>query len=249
MYILDKLRKTYKSGKKELAVLIDPDHFEKGRIRHIVEQSEMSRVDYFFVGGSLVKDNAIHDCVQYIKEISKIPVILFPGSTNQIDEQADALFYLSLISGRNPELLIGKHVETAPILKSMDIDVLSTGYILIDGGRPTTVSYISNTLPIPADKPQIAACTAMAGELLGMSLIYLDSGSGAQWPVSTNIISSVRKSVDLPIIVGGGISSPELAAKACRAGADIIVAGTAFESDPDLIFEMCRVIHENQTVS
>jgi len=249
MQILNTLRSTYNTGKKELAVLIDPDHFELDKIRHIVTQSEMSKVDYFFVGGSLVKDNAIHECVSFIKSISKIPVILFPGSTSQISEQADALFFLSLISGRNPELLIGKHVETAPLLKSMDIEVLSTGYILIDGGRPTTVSYISNTLPIPADKPQIAACTAMAGELLGMSLIYLDSGSGAKWPVSAKIISSVRKSANLPIIVGGGISTPKLALEACQAGADIIVAGTAFESDPDLIFEMSKAIHLHQAVS
>jgi len=248
MYILEKLKETHKIGRKELAVLIDPDHFEKERIRHIVTQSEMSKVDYLFVGGSLVKDNAIHKCVDFIKGISSIPVILFPGSTNQITESADALFFLSLISGRNPELLIGKHVETAPILKSMDIEVLSTGYMLIDGGRPTTVSYISNTHPIPADKPQIAACTAMAGELLGMNLIYLDSGSGAKWPVNSKIISAVKKSVDMPIIVGGGISTPELALEACQAGADIIVAGTAFETEPDLIFEMCKSIHQSQTV-
>ena len=249
MQVLKKISQAYKTGQKAIAVLIDPDNFERSGIRHIIDQAEMSKVDYFFVGGSLVKDNAIHDCISYIKSLSKIPIILFPGSTSQITEEADALFYLSLISGRNPDLLIGKHVESAPIIKSMDLEVLSTGYMLIDGGRPTTVSYISNTLPIPADKPQIAACTAMAGELLGMKLIYLDSGSGAKWPVNNRIIEAVRKSTELPIIVGGGISTPELAAEACRAGADIIVAGTAFESEPDLIYDMAQAVHQNHSLT
>lgn len=249
MLVLEKIRQGYKSGRKELAVLIDPDHFQEERIAHVVTQSEMSKVDYFFVGGSLVKDNAIHDCVKFIKSLSKIPVILFPGSTTQVTEDADALFFLSLISGRNPDLLIGKHVESAPILKALDLEILSTGYMLIDGGRPTTVSYVSNTLPIPADKPQIAACTAMAGELLGMNLIYLDSGSGAKWPVNSKIISAVRKNTDLPIIVGGGISSPELAIEACQAGANIIVAGTAFESEPELIFDMSKAVHQDYSLS
>jgi putative glycerol-1-phosphate prenyltransferase len=150
---------------------------------------------------------------------------------------------LSLISGRNPEYLIGQHVTAAPILKKSKLEILPTGYMLIDCGKQTTVSYISNTTPIPYDKPSVAVCTAMAGEMLGLKLLYVDGGSGAQMPVSAQMIAAIRKSVDIPIIVGGGISSPKKAAEALTAGADLIVIGNVIEKDPNLLIEVSEQIN------
>lgn len=241
--VLQQFQKAKDKGAKQFAVLIDPDQYHKGYLPKIVEQAHIGQIDYFFVGGSLLTRNEINECVQELKLLTNIPVIIFPGSPNQIEETADAIFYLSLISGRNPDLLIGRHVESAPILVRMDIEVLPTGYILIDGGKPTTVSYISNSLPIPSNKPGIALATALAGQLLGMQIIYLDSGSGAELPVSDAIIEKVSKNIRLPLIVGGGIKTPEQAVKSCSAGADIVVAGNAFESDPELIIDLSQAIH------
>jgi putative glycerol-1-phosphate prenyltransferase len=170
-------------------------------------------------------------------------VILFPGSPSQISRYADALLYLSLISGRNADLLIGQHVISAPFVKKSGLEIISTGYMVIDGGAPTTVSYISNASPIPADKADIALCTAMAGEMLGMKTIYMDSGSGAKKAISEEMISAVAASIDIPLIVGGGIRDAEKAYLNCKAGADVIVIGNAIEKDPSLIKEMAAAIH------
>ncbi|MCR6720454.1 MAG: geranylgeranylglyceryl phosphate synthase family protein [Chitinophagaceae bacterium] len=156
---------------------------------------------------------------------------------------ADALLYLSLISGRNPELLIGQHVVSAPAVKQSGLEIMSTGYIVIDGGAPTTVSYISNAAPVPADKNEIAMCTAMAGEMLGMKLIYMDAGSGARRAITESMISSVAKSIQSPLIIGGGITDPEKAYLNCKAGADVIVVGNAIEKDPQLIRQMAEASH------
>jgi len=242
--IIQEFQSAKKLDKKQFAVLIDPDEYRSGYLPKIVEHAHIGMVDYFFVGGSLVMGNEIHDCITELKSLTDKPVIIFPGSPNQVSEQADALFFLSLISGRNADLLIGRHVETAPILAKMDIEVLPTGYILVDGGQATTVSYISNSSPIPNDKPRIAQATALAGEMLGMKIIYMDSGSGAKYPVSETIISSVSKCINIPLVVGGGIRTPEQAAKSCKAGADIIVAGNAFETKPELMIDMSQAIHE-----
>jgi putative glycerol-1-phosphate prenyltransferase len=166
----------------------------------------------------------------------------------QISGYADAILFLSLISGRNPDLLIGNQVLAAPLLKSGNLEVISTGYILVDPGHPTSVSYMSNTLPIPYDKPDIAVCTAMAGELIGMKLIYMDAGSGARSPISKTMIEAVSKSVALPLIVGGGIRSPEKAMELCLAGADVIVVGNAIEKDPALLNELADAVHSNQAM-
>ena len=168
--------------------------------------------------------------------------MLFPGSPAQLSKHADAVLLLSLISGRNPELLIGHHVTAAPTLKAMGIETIPTGYMLVDGGKPTTVSYVSQTLPIPRDKPGIAACTALAGEMLGLRTIYMDTGSGAEFTVSPEMIAAVRNSVDLPIIIGGGIRDAKTARALCTAGADVLVIGTAFEEDPERIFEMREAV-------
>jgi len=242
--IIQEFQAAKKLDKKQFAVLIDPDEYKAGYLPKIVEHAHIGMVDYFFVGGSLVMGNEIHDCINELKTLTDKPVIIFPGSPNQVSEQADALFFLSLISGRNADLLIGRHVETAPILAKMDIEVMPTGYVLIDGGQPTTVSYISNSSPIPNDKPRIAQATALAGQMLGMQIIYLDSGSGAKYPVSDNIIAAVSSTTKIPIVVGGGIRTPEQAAKSCRAGADIIVAGNAFETNPELMIDMSQAVHE-----
>jgi len=228
-------------GKKSFAILIDPDKAGEIHLATVIAQAAKHQVDYFFVGGSLITTKSFNDTISFIKKHSAIPVIIFPGNSLHLDENADALLFLSLISGRNPEFLIGQQVVAAPRLKGTSLEVLPTGYILVDGGKPTTVSYISNTTPIPADKPEIVAATALAGELMGLKLIYLDSGSGALFPVSTLTLQTVRKWISTPIIVGGGIDTPEKAKACWDAGADIVVVGNAIEKDVKLIEKFAGV--------
>ncbi len=232
-----------KQGKKSFAVLIDPDKVNKALLDKLIPLTIAAKVDYLLVGGSLVISNHLDDCVQHIKKQCKIPVILFPGSPSQISKYADALLYLSLISGRNPELLIGQHVVSAPFVKQSGLEIMPTGYIVIDGGAPTTVSYISNASPVPADKNEIAMCTAMAGEMLGMKLIYMDSGSGAKRPITESMIKAVADQIEAPLIIGGGISEPEKAYLNCKAGADVIVVGNAIEKNASLIKEMTDAVN------
>jgi putative glycerol-1-phosphate prenyltransferase len=234
-----------KKAKKEksFAVLIDPDKVHTPALHQLIDVAEEASVDYFFVGGSLVVTDHLDDCIRTIKDRSTIPVTLFPGSPSQISPHADALLYLSLISGRNPELLIGQHVISAPFVKKSGLEIISTGYMVIDGGAPTTVSYISNATPIPADKNDIALCTAMAGEMLGMKLIYMDAGSGAQKPITEAMITAVSNHIDIPLIIGGGIRDAEKAYQNCKAGADVIVVGNAIEKQPSLIKEMAAAVH------
>jgi len=228
---------------KSLAVLIDPDKASEAQVMELISLSMEAQVDYFFVGGSLVVSDDLDTVVKTIKLHCNIPVVLFPGSPSQITPAADALLYLSLISGRNPELLIGQHVVSAAAVKKSGLEVMPTGYMVIDGGAPTTVSYISNANPIPADKTEIAMCTAMAGEMLGMKLIYMDAGSGARIPISEKMIHQVSGCIDIPLIEGGGIREPEKAYLNCKAGADMIVIGNAIEKDPMLIREMAAAVH------
>jgi len=242
-FIYNSLTEKKKQGKKSFAVLIDPDKVNKPMLDELTGLCVAARVDYLLVGGSLVISNHLDDCVQHIKQNCSIPVILFPGSPSQISKYADALLYLSLISGRNPELLIGQHVVSAPFVKQSGLEIMSTGYIVVDGGAPTTVSYISNASPVPSDKNEIAMCTAMAGEMLGMKLIYMDSGSGAKRSISETMIESVAKSISSPLIIGGGISDPEKAYLNCKAGADVIVVGNAIEKDASLIKQMSDAVH------
>jgi phosphoglycerol geranylgeranyltransferase len=230
-------------GKKSFTVLIDPDKVNAQSIEQITSLAMDAKVDYFFVGGSLVISNHLDECIQQIKSLCNIPVILFPGSPSQVSKYADALLYLSLISGRNPELLIGQHVVSAPFVKKSGLEIMPTGYMVVDGGAPTTVSYISNATPLPADKNDIAMCTAMAGEMLGMKLIYMDAGSGAKRPITEQMIEKVASHIESPLIVGGGIIEPEKAYRNCKAGADVIVVGNAIEKDPSLIKEMAAAVH------
>jgi phosphoglycerol geranylgeranyltransferase len=230
-------------GQKSFAVLIDPDKVTVEKIDELTALAIEAKVDYLLVGGSLVVTNRLDEVVQQIKKNCNIPAILFPGSPSQITPYADALLYLSLISGRNAELLIGQHVISAPFVKQSRLEIISTGYMVIDGGAPTTVSYISNAAPIPADKNEIAMCTAMAGEMLGMKLIYMDAGSGAKRPITEGMIEKVAQIIEVPLVVGGGITDPEKAYLNCKAGADVIVIGNAIEKDASLIKEMSAAIH------
>lgn len=228
--------------RKSFAILLDPDKVDITTFPDFLEFAVSQQVDFFFVGGSLITHYAIDELVAAIHKYTDIPAILFPGSSLHIDPAADAILLLSLISGRNPDLLIGQHVVAAPLLKKSGIEVLPTGYMLIESGRQTTVSYISNTMPIPRDKPSIAACTAMAGELLGLRNIFLDAGSGALYPVPAETISAVRSVVDTPIIVGGGINSFEKAHNAMEAGADVIVVGNGIEQNSGLLPEIAACV-------
>src|SRR6476469_3518883 len=232
-----------KSGYKSFAVLIDPDKVTKDSLLETVQLAVVAKVDYIFAGGSLVISDHLDECISQIRESCDIPVLLFPGSPSQISRKADALLYLSLISGRNADLLVGQHVVSAPFVRKSGLEIISTGYMVIDGGAATTVSYISNAAPLPADKPDIAMCTAMAGEMLGMKMIYMDSGSGAKRPINDSMIQAVAKNISVPLVVGGGITTPEKAYLNCKAGADVIVVGNAIEKDLSLIKEMAAAIH------
>jgi len=247
--IYQSLQQAKNNQEKLFAVLIDPDKLKMDNVDKIIRLAESASVDCFFVGGSLVVNNVMNDCIKRIRQVSNIPIIIFPGSTLQINYNADAILFLSLISGRNPDLLIGRHVESAPMLHRSKLEVISTGYMLIDGGKPTTATYISNTLPIPRNKSDIALCTALAGELLGMKTIFMDAGSGAELPVPTNMIQTVSSQISIPLIVGGGIRTPEKAAKNVAAGADVIVIGNAIEKEPSLLLELADAVHSTLKIN
>jgi len=241
--VYQSLAEAKKVGKKSFAVLLDPDKVSPASLDSLITLAVSAGVDYFFVGGSLVISDNLDECILQIKASCSIPVLLFPGSPSQISRHADALLYLSLISGRNADLLIGQHVVSAPFVKKSGLEIISTGYMVVDGGAATTVSYISNATPLPADKPEIAMCTAMAGEMLGSKIIYMDAGSGARKPITEEMIHTVARSIEVPLIVGGGIRDAEKAYLNCKAGADVIVIGNAIEKDASLISEMAAAIH------
>ncbi|SMO57640.1 putative glycerol-1-phosphate prenyltransferase [Saccharicrinis carchari] len=240
--ILSSIQRRTNSGKKTFAVLIDPDKFPHENIIRIITAMESASPDIILVGGSLVAGK-VDAVVKVLKESMTIPVVLFPGSLLQLSPNADGILFLSLISGRNPELLIGNHVASAPFLKTSGIEVISTGYILIEGGTATSVEYMSQTRPIPANKTEIAVATAMAGEMLGKKLIYLEAGSGAREHVPQEMISAVKKNIEVPLIVGGGLDTAQKVEDACQAGADVIVVGNAFEKDMGLLHHFKRIIH------
>jgi len=203
--------------KKQLALLIDPDKFNSPEI---IDAANAANVDLLLVGGSILSCGNIEETILKIKKKTKIPVFIFPGNSMQISTKADGILFLSLISGRNSELLIGNHVIAAPLLKSSKLEVISTGYMLVESGKQTAAAYMSQTIPIPFDKDEIAVCTALAGEML-----------------------SVKKNISIPLIIGGGIKTPEQAVIACKAGADIIVIGSAFEKDFSLVKKISKSIH------
>jgi phosphoglycerol geranylgeranyltransferase len=233
------LREGQESRKKMLAVLIDPDKMtDQERLSNLLELIRHSAVDFIFIGGSLLMEDHFESCVKKVKSLTSLPVVLFPGSPAQITDHADSILLLSLISGRNADLLIGQHVVAAPRLKKSTLEIIPTGYMLVDCGKSTTATYISQTFPLPWNKPEIAVATALAGEMLGLRCLYLDGGSGADKPVGTEMIRSVREAVSVPLIIGGGIRTEEQAQSAWNAGADLIVIGTAFETEPELLFSI-----------
>ncbi|MEH0155596.1 geranylgeranylglyceryl/heptaprenylglyceryl phosphate synthase [Limibacter armeniacum] len=223
---------------KTIAVLIDPDKTSPEQCIKIANSISDEMPVIFLVGGSLISNGSLSATIQALKSASSLPVILFPGGVTHICEEADGILLLSLISGRNADFLIGQHVTAAPILKKSGMEVISTGYVLVDGGVPTSVSYMSNTTPVPANKTDIAACTAMAGEMLGLKMIYLEAGSGAQEPVNIEMVKAVRESIAIPLIVGGGIRSAAQASDAFNAGADMIVVGTAIEENQEFLYAL-----------
>jgi putative glycerol-1-phosphate prenyltransferase len=237
------LLRAHQNDAKQLAVLIDPDKTNRAAILRICEMANQGGVDYFLWGGSLVNETQAEYYISLLRAHTNIPIVLFPGSIYQLSSHADALLFLCMISGRNPELLIGQHVLAAPRIKRLKLEVIPTGYMYIDGGALSSVGYMSNTQPIPADKPEIAQATALAGKYLGHQLIYLDAGSGALRPVSEEMISGVRKEIEgLPLIVGGGIRTAEQASQALQAGADCIVIGNSLEENPETLLELTTAV-------
>jgi putative glycerol-1-phosphate prenyltransferase len=233
--LLTHIKKAKKENKQLLAILLDPDKLSINQVADKIERINKHRVDYIFVGGSLLFTNVLDAIVIEIKKHTTIPVILFPGNAMQISTNADAILFLSLLSGRNPEFLIGNQVIAAPLLKQTNLEIISTSYLLIESGRETTASYISNTKPIPRNKPEIAMATALAGEMMGHQLIYLDGGSGAQKVVPSRVIQQIAKNTQNPIIVGGGIQNTKQLQDVYQAGATIAVIGTAFEKNDLLL--------------
>lgn len=243
--ILAELQSRKKESRPGFAMLIDPDKMHAGNAAALAAQCAVAGVDYLLVGGSLVLDYAHFEAfIRNFKAACAIPVLLFPGSPAQVTAEADGLLYLSLVSRRNPELLIGQHVVSAPAVRASGLEVLSTGYIVVDGGRPTTVSYMSGSAPIPANKPEIALCTAWASELLGHHLLYMDAGSGASVPVSEEMIRGVARQTANPLFIGGGMRTAEAAGKAAAAGATIVVVGNILEQSPALLPEMVAAVHQ-----
>jgi putative glycerol-1-phosphate prenyltransferase len=222
---------------KMIALLIDPDKHDEESLHNVVVIAEKAGIDFFLVGGSITIQS-INITIQWVKKFSTLPVFLFPGNILQLSDLADGIFLISLISGRNPDFLIGQQVLAAPFLKSSGMEIIPVGYILLETGATTSVEYMSNTRPIPLDKHDIAVATAMAGEMLGHKLIYLEGGSGACNPVSLELISEVKKKVSIPIVAGGGIRSARQAREIFNAGADLIVIGTIAEENPASLFEI-----------
>jgi len=214
-----------------LAILLDPDKESQVDFDAIVANGQRAGASMFLVGGSLVS-KPLDSFVSNLKGKTSLPVVLFPGSAMQFTPVADCILFLSLISGRNPDFLIGHHVTVAPMVKQSGVEVIPTGYILIDGGAATSVQYMSQTMPIPASKPDIAVATAIAGELLGLKAIYLEAGSGAKNEVPAKVIEAVRKAISVPLIVGGGIRSKQQFTDALSAGANLVVVGNGLETNP-----------------
>lgn len=231
------------AGKKQFAVLIDPDKFDEEQAAKLLEISIKCPPDYFFVGGSLMIDGDMNEAISLLKQQTEIPVIIFPGSIYQVNKQADAILFLSLISGRNPDYLIGSQVIAAPYVKKANLEPIATGYMLVDGGKATTASYMSGAQPIPSNKSEIAACTAMAGEMLGLKCIYADAGSGAINTVPAEMVKAISNSVAIPLIVGGGIRDVSTAIHLAKNGADVLVIGNAIESNVTLVEEIYHALN------
>ncbi len=243
MPVYNYLEKVINEKGAAYVVLIDPDRKNESSLEARVESANQNEVDVLFVGGSLMMDGKCNDRVRRIKEASTIPVVFFPGGVGQLNSHYDAMLFMSVISGRNPHYLIGEQTIAAPLVKDLGIETIPTGYMLLDGGAGSTVEFMSGTRPIPMNRTDIAVAHALAGQYLGMKLIYLEAGSGAKEPVSESLVRQVHEAVDVPLIVGGGIRTPEMAAERVKAGASIIVTGTVIEEDSTLTADFANAIH------
>lgn len=239
--VYSNLVRNSQAGKKMLAVLIDPDKCSEKHLTKFLPLLKEHTPDFIFIGGSQLKISFSALIDTFKKELN-IPVVLFPGDVSQFSPNADALLFLSLISGRNAEYLISQHVNAAIPIRKSGLEVISTGYMLVDGGSKSAVEYISNTQPIPRDKNDIAVATALAGELLGLKAIYLEAGSGAQQPVSSEMIHHVKAHLSIPLIVGGGIKTNDQLQTAYQAGADLVVIGNVLETEPERIKSLIYVL-------
>lgn len=228
-------------------VLIDPDKKNHTKIDDFVESANNSDVDALLVGGSLMMDSRNHERVAQIKKLAKMPIIFFPGGVQQLNGHYDAMFFMSILSGRNPHYLIGEQAIAAPIVKDIGIETIPMGYLLIDGGTTTTVEFMSSTKPIPMNRHDITIAHCLAAQYLGKKLIYLEAGSGAKYPISNKTITAVKSQIDIPLIVGGGIKTPEVAKERVEAGASFIVTGTVTEKRDNLSLmkEFSKAIHKN----
>ncbi|MFQ6116288.1 MAG: geranylgeranylglyceryl/heptaprenylglyceryl phosphate synthase [bacterium] len=251
MTVYEKLLQIKRDKGAGYLVLIDPDRLATEEILRRVGLMAELGVDALLIGGSLLFTSDFNALVKGVKEKAKVPTIIFPGSTKQISRHADAIFFLSLVSGRNPTYLIGEQVVAAPIIKDMGIEPIPTGYILIESGKKTTVEFMSNTQPIPRDKPEIVKAHALAAQYLGMKLVYLEGGSGAKHSVPEEVIRAVCDYVSIPIVVGGGIKTPEVAHKKVQAGASFVVIGTALEREKNihLMQDFSDAIHLRKVAS
>ena len=229
--------KARESNQKLLAVLLDPDEINLEHIEQMISKINQSPATHIFVGGSLVETNQIDLLIQKIKEICSLPILLFPGNPSQISKHADGILFLNLISGRNPDYLIEHQVNAVPMLEKTDLEVISTGYILIENGKETAVERVSQTKPLDRNNSDYVCQTAKAGEYMGNKLIYLEAGSGAEKAIPIEMIEKVSKKLTIPLIVGGGIKSKSEIENAFKAGADLVVIGTAFEINPNFFEE------------
>lgn len=235
MKVYEKILNNIKNKKKSIAVLLDPDSEDLNKLKNKIKSINESVIDFIFVGGSTIFNDDFEKFLKNVKELSKKPIVIFPGSSLQVSKHCDAILFLSLISGRNPQFLIGEHVASAMKIKKLGIECIPTGYILIESGNFTSVEYMSNTKPIPRDKHNIVISHAVAGELLGFKMIYLEGGSGALYSIPMELINKVKKEINIPLIVGGGIKSVEEIKEKHKAGADIVVIGNIVEKDESII--------------
>lgn len=237
------IRKSQSENQKQLAVLVDPDKL----FVPLVAQLDAHAIQLLFFGGSLLTQHDLDAKIRVLRTKTQAHIVLFPGSVQQVAAAADAILFLSLVSGRNPELLIGQQVLAAPMVRQAGLETLATAYMLVDGGSPTTAVYMSGSMPLPPNKPEIAACTAMAAEMLGMQHIYLDAGSGAHYHPPVEMVAAIRAAVSIPIIVGGGIRTPEAAYQLGKAGADVLVVGNVLEKHPEMLSEMNAAVKQAGT--
>jgi len=251
MKVQEKIYKSISEKGAAYLVLLDPDEISGKKLINFVNHCEKSGVDGFLVGGSLIMSNTLDDVLETISSVSSLPTILFPGSVSQISSKADAILFISLISGRNAEHLIGTHVIAAPLVKKSGIEPISTGYMLIESGEKTTAEYMSGSSPIPRNKPEIATATALAGEYLGMNFVYLEGGSGAEKSVPNEMVKMVSSALSIPVIVGGGIRDSKTAREKVENGASVVITGNFFEDDDNwhLVKEFADAIHVKDSIA